>query len=78
MQADLKSRTSFFDDDDMNVLFIFKKIDKTHKDVDLPSILRDTLTRQVSGSTTAPQQGSYALHNRSLVYYKVMQTPLSF
>jgi len=70
MQADLKSRTSFFDDDDMNVLFIFKKIDKTHKDVDLPAILRDTLTRQVSGSNTAPQQGSYALHNRSLVYYK--------
>ncbi len=74
MQADLKTRTSFFDDDDMTVLFIFKKIDKTHKDVDLPPILRDNFTRQVSGSNTAPQPGSYGLHNRSLVYYKVFDT----
>ena len=71
MQTDLKSRTSFFDDDDLSVLFIFKKIDKTHKDLDAPQIIRENLTRQVPGANAPPQQGSYALHNRTLVYYKV-------
>jgi len=76
MQTDLKSRTSFFDDDDLSVLFIFKKIDKTHKDLDAPQIIRENLTRQVPGANAPPQQGSYALHNRTLVYYKSMSSKL--
>jgi len=71
MQSESKNRNSFFDSDDVNVLFIFKKIDKNNKDVELPPIIRDNLSRQVAGSSTAPLLGSYALHNRSLVFYKV-------
>jgi len=76
MQTDLKSRTSFFDDDDLSILFIFKKIDKSHKDLDAPQIIRENLTRQVPGANAAPQPGSYALHNRTLVYYKNMSSKL--
>jgi hypothetical protein len=65
------NRTSFFDDDDLNITFEFRKPEKKDaKDLNSPPTLRDVLTRQNANSSTG-QQGYYALHNRLLAYFKV-------
>lgn len=72
MQPDSKTRTSFFDDDDLNIQFVFKKVEKVHqKDLETPPILRSNLIKQISGSSLPPQQTSFALHNKLLALYKV-------
>ena len=73
MQSEPKSRVSFFDDDDVSIQFAFKKPEKIHqKDLETPPTLKDNLSKQVSESNSPPQQGTYALHNRTLAYYKVL------
>jgi len=65
------SRSSFFDDDDLSVLFEFLKPNKNHqKDLNLPPILSSTFSVK-SDRAGFYQQGLYVLHNRTLAYYKV-------
>lgn len=65
--AESNGRTSFFDDDDINVKFDFRKIEKKDsKDlVNVPTV-KEPLSRQIGGQTS-----TFALHQRLMAYYKV-------
>jgi serine/threonine protein kinase len=63
-------RSSFFDDDDLNIKFDFRKPEKRdQKDLNLPPTAKDNLIKQSPGSSSS-QPGYYALHNRTLAFYK--------
>jgi len=62
--------TSFFDDDDLTLGFAFQKPTiKNEKDLSSPPKISSKLLRQLSPSESL-SQGYYALHDKTLVYYK--------
>jgi hypothetical protein len=64
---ELNGRTSFFDDDDLNVKFDFRKIEKKDtKDLINSPTVKEPLSRQIGGQTSI-----FALHGRLMAYYKV-------
>jgi hypothetical protein len=68
---DNSGRNSFFDDDDVNIKFEFRKPEKKDQNLlNLPPTLKDYLLKQSPASPT-PQQGYYTLHERLMAYYKV-------
>ena len=72
MNTNADSRSSFFDDDDLNVFFEFQKLNKdTVKDLATPILFSSQLMRQLTPTATL-SQGFYALHNKTLAYYKVL------
>ena len=66
-------RTSFFDDDDLEIRFEFQKPEKIQNFKELatgqPKLI-DQLFRKITSNNTA-QQGYYGLIKRYIVYYKV-------
>ena len=71
MATESSNRLSFFDDDDLKILFKFCPPEKIHqKDLDIPPTLKSILFRP-GPSPTVMQSGVYALHNMTLAYYKV-------
>jgi len=71
MQSDAPAtRSSFFDDDDLKIIFQFSKPEKTHqKSLNQPAILKDTLVKRLPGSSIQ-YEGFYAIHDRVLACYK--------
>jgi len=70
MQADSSNKVSFFDDDDLSIRFEFKKATKAHqKDLNHPCMLKNNLIKQLPNSPNQ-QEGFYALHNKTLAWYK--------
>jgi len=69
MQTETNPRTSFFDDDDLNLKFEFGKVERHHeKHLNTPCLIESSLLRQLPDSL---EKGTYALHSRILVYYEV-------
>jgi len=68
--AETGARTSFFDDDDLNIRFEFVKPEKTHfKYLTTQPIVKGPLTRH-SSNLEPSDKGLYALHTRVLAYYE--------
>jgi len=67
MQSDSSARTSFFDDDDLNLKFEFVKPEKSHsKYLVLSPGAKSSLTR-----ADTSEKGFYVLYERILAYYEV-------
>ena len=70
MQSETSARTSFFDDDDLNLKFEFVKPEKSHlKYLNVSPSLKTALTR-----ADTSEKGVYALHERILAFYEVPQS----
>ena len=72
MQTEKIPKSSFFDDEDSNLKFLFQTPDpKTYKDLKLPHTVRDKLSMK-STHQEAIEETSYALHGKILAQYKVL------
>jgi len=66
MQSESSARTSFFDDDDLNLKFEFVKPEKSHlKYLNTSPTIKSALTR-----ADTSERGVYALHERILAFYE--------
>ena len=73
MQNENNPRTSFFDDDNLNLRFEFVKPEKSHyKYLNSPPVFKSVLARQLTNSDNT-EKGLYVLHNRILALYEVHQ-----
>jgi calcium-dependent protein kinase len=69
-ENNLANRLSFFDEDDLTILFEFKRPNSArHSDLFYPAILKSTLFVQFP-NFPEQQEGFFALHNNTLVCYK--------
>lgn len=73
MHTDNKARTSFFDDDNLQIDFTFKKFEKSHqKLLETPPLITSLLTKIDSTKNNIAQlQTTFALHGHTLIKYPV-------
>ena len=74
MATQASTRTSFFDDDDLNIKFEWEKLDKgPFRDaLKHNPFLRDTLTRSQTSSSSLIQ-GYFLLYQRCIIQFKVTE-----
>jgi len=71
MSTNTTARTSFFDDENTQIVFEFQAPNRTHqKDLNSPPILSSILSFHIRPDNNV-QQGLFVLHGSTLAFYQV-------